>query len=98
MVKEEKTKKEITERHKYCDDCGKEIEYRMACSKTSCEYCKKDLCEKCVAYEASTIGDYREVYCKKCNEIRLQYKPKIDALENEIELLEEERLKAAKST
>jgi superfamily II helicase len=98
MVKEKKVKKEIIEHHKYCDDCGKEIKYGMACSKASCEYCGKDLCEDCVDYEASTMGDYREVYCTKCNGIRLRYKPKIDELENEIERLENERLQVAKSS
>ena len=90
MIKEEKQTQEITIKHKYCDDCGIEIKIDMACSVAKCEICGKDLCNKCIGYEANTMGDYREVYCKKCWEIGTEYRLKIEQLENEIENLSDE--------
>jgi len=90
MVKEEKQTQEITIKHKYCDDCGIEIKRDMACSVAKCEICGKDLCNKCIGHEANTMGDYREVYCKKCWELGTEYRLKIEQLENEIENLSTE--------
>ena len=71
----------------YCDDCGKKINWDLQCSVSRCEYCGKDLCEKCIEIEKSTDGDYREVYCKTCWDIAKPYHKKIDELEGEIENL-----------
>ena len=97
MIKETKILEETIKYQKFCDVCGREVERGMACSKAKCEYCNKDLCGKCVGGEIDTMGDYREVYCAKCNEIRLQYEPKIKALDNEIERLEDEQRQIANS-
>jgi len=69
------TKKVI---RRYCDDCGKEIFWGLACSRSECEYCGKQLCEDCIGHERETSGDYREVYCKTCSDIYKKYKPQID--------------------
>ena len=90
MIKEVKQTQEITIKHKYCDDCGVEIKRDMACSVAKCEICGKDLCNKCIGYEANTMGDYREVYCNKCWELGTEYRLKIEQLENEIEILSTE--------
>jgi len=90
MIKEVKQTQEVTIKHKYCDDCGTEIKRDMACSVAKCEICGKDLCNKCIGHEANTMGDYREVYCKKCWEIGTEYRLKIEQLENEIENLSTE--------
>ena len=80
----------------YCDDCGKKIHWDLQCSVSRCEYCNKDLCEKCVAMEKSTDGDYREVYCKKCWDIVKPYYEKIAKLDDEIEKLYDECEKRCK--
>ena len=64
--------------HRYCDDCGKELNWSLQCSKAVCEYCGKMLCEDCIGYEQETGGDYRIVYCKSCSKIYMKYKPQID--------------------
>jgi len=64
--------------HRYCDDCGKEIFWGLACSRTVCEYCGKQLCPDCIGYERETYGDYREVYCKTCSGIYKKHKPEMD--------------------
>lgn len=71
----------------YCDGCGKKISWDLQCSVSRCEYCGKDLCEKCIAHEISTTGDYREVYCKGCWDIAKPYHEKIADLEDKIETL-----------
>lgn len=89
----------------YCDDCGKELRRKMACSVARCELCGADLCDSCVATEVSTMGDYREVYCNSCVVISEDYKPLIMELEDRIDNLndtmttrcKEARLKIAKS-
>ena len=83
-------KKEIMEPHKYCDVCGNEIRIGLVCSKAKCEYCKKDLCEKCIGHEESSPGDYRIVYCNNCWEIGEKYRPKIEQLNDEICILYKE--------
>ena len=70
-----------------CDDCGKKIHWDLQCSVSRCEYCNKDLCEKCIAIEKPTDGDYREVYCKRCWDIAKPYHEKIVELEVEIDSL-----------
>lgn len=87
MIKEVKETQEITIKHKYCDDCETEIKRGMACSVAMCEICGKDLCNKCIGHEANAMGDYREVYCKKCWKLGTEYRLKIKQLENEIENL-----------
>ena len=87
MIKETKTLKETTERHRYCDDCGKELHWTLACCAAHCQYCKKDLCEKCIGYEESTGGDYRIVYCKTCWELGNDYRPIIEQHEEEVHRL-----------
>jgi hypothetical protein len=90
MIKETKVLKESVVYHKYCDECGKEIPIGLVCSKASCEYCGKDLCDKCIRHEDDTFGDYRTVWCKSCWELGNEYRPKIEELENEIHRLYEE--------
>jgi len=90
MIKENVILKETTIRKKYCDECQSEIKIGLACSKAKCEYCKKDLCEKCIGYEDYSGGDYRIVYCKTCWEIGESYRPTIEKLENKIDELYEE--------
>jgi hypothetical protein len=54
MIKEDKILKETAVTHRYCDECEKELHWGLACSKAQCEYCGKDLCEKCIGHEEST--------------------------------------------
>ena len=92
MIKSIEVTKTIKESHKYCDVCGKEIRKDMACCAARCEYCLKDLCDKCVAGEDSSMGDYRIVYCEKCYDIKMQYQPQIDELESQIDKLNDEMM------
>jgi superfamily II helicase len=87
MIKETKILKEKIEYSKFCDVCGKKIRMDMACSAARCEYCGKDLCEDCIGHEESTDGDYRTVFCKKCNTIGDDYRPLITKLKIEIDEL-----------
>ncbi len=75
---------------KFCDDCGKEIPRGLQCGVAKCEICKADLCDACVAYEESTPGDYREVYCKSCAEIGKPYLERIAEMRAECWRLREE--------
>ena len=90
MIKETKILKEGVERHKFCDICGTEMRLGLACCKAYCQYCRKDLCEKCIGHEESTSGDYRMVYCEKCWELGNEYRPSIEQHENEISRLYDE--------
>jgi predicted nucleic acid-binding Zn ribbon protein len=54
MIKEIKTQQEVIAQHKYCNVCGAEIAQGLACSNAPCEYCRKDLCEKCIGHEDET--------------------------------------------
>lgn len=85
MIKKVEELKTVTINHKYCDICGNEIS--RVYSNIRCEICGKDLCDKCVGYEVNTMGDYREVYCKKCWGLGTEYRSKIELLENQIEIL-----------
>ena len=96
MIKEVEVTEKTIKRYKYCDDCGKKIERSMACSVATCKYCGKDLCDKCVAAEDSTMGDYRTVYCSKCYDIKTEYDKLIEPLENEIERLSDEMIDKCK--
>lgn len=87
MIKETNIKKEVTEWHKYCDVCGKEIDIDLACSAARCEFCGKDLCNKCVGQEYDTTGDYREVFCQQCWDLGVEYRPKIDEFKEKIDEL-----------
>ena len=90
MIKETKTLKETVEKHRYCDECGVELHWSLSCSRATCEYCGKDLCNKCVGHEKYDTGDYRTVYCKTCWELGNDYRPLIEQHENEVDKLYEE--------
>ena len=85
MIREKTVLKEFIERRRFCDVCGDGINITMACSKAKCEYCKKDLCEKCIGHEESSCGDYREVYCQRCWDIGNAYRPTIEEAEAKID-------------
>jgi ribosomal protein S27E len=72
LIEEIPTTKQVVKR--YCDDCGKEIYRDLACTRAECEFCGKHLCNKCIAFERDTSGDYREVYCRSCSNIYNKYK------------------------
>ena len=92
MIKE--TKKivatEWTEKHKYCDVCQTEVEIGLSSFKAVCNYCKKDLCEKCIKHEEETWGDYRIVYCEECWGKGYKYRPDIGEHQDEIRRLYKE--------
>lgn len=96
MIKKEKTTKEITIKHKYCDDCGIKININMSYIATKCEICGKDLCYKCIGHEDYNSGDYRTVYCNKCWSIGEPYRQKIKELENKIDDLNDEWINKCK--
>lgn len=85
-----KVTKEIMEPHRYCDVCGEEIEIHLACCKTNCVYCGKDLCENCIAHQEKLWSDTRIVYCKKCWALGEGFRPEIGNLQNKIESLYQE--------
>lgn len=89
MIKEEKVLEEKILRERFCDDCGKQVFWELACAKAQCEICEKDLCEHCIGYEESN-GDYRKVYCKRCWAIGDPYRQKIAELEIQIDNLYDE--------
>lgn len=64
--------------HRYCDDCGKELNWALACSARVCRFCKKQLCIDCIGHEREGGGDYHEVYCKTCSGIYQKHKQNID--------------------
>jgi predicted nucleic acid-binding Zn ribbon protein len=43
MIKKVEENIKIVKNHKYCDDCGKDINHGLACSDAKCEICGKDL-------------------------------------------------------
>ena len=85
MYKKVTVNKEVTETLRYCDICGALIARGLACSVAQCEYCKKDLCDKCVGHEGYSSGDYRVVYCKECWDIGETHRETIEYLEKLIE-------------
>jgi len=92
MIKETKkiVEMEHTEKHKYCDVCETEIRIGLSCSKAVCEYCKKDLCEKCIGHEEETWGDFRIVWCQDCWNKGYKYRPLIGEHKDEIQRLYKE--------
>ena len=90
MIKEKTILKEHTVRQKYCDVCETQIPKGLACWRAHCEYCGKDLCDKCIGHEEETGGDYRIVYCKTCWEIGDEYRPLILELDIKISNLYKE--------
>lgn len=72
-----------------CDDCGKGIHHDLACSVAVCEICNADLCERCIALETQTMGDYREVYCLGCHILIKDNNDKILQLRDEADKAEE---------
>jgi len=87
MIKTLQTREEVITQYKYCDICGAEIKPALACSNAICEYCGKDLCEQCIGYEEETGADYRVMWCKRCWNIGICYRPKIEELHKEVEIL-----------
>ena len=87
MFKEKTVVRNVTIKTYHCDVCGKRLHRKLQCSQAICEYCGKELCDKCVANEMSTDGDYRETYCEKCWNIAKPYHDKINTLEDEMERL-----------
>lgn len=87
MIKEVEVTEKVIKKHRYCDVCGTEIKKSLACSNATCNYCKKDLCNDCVAEEEDTYGDYRTVYCKRCSDIKKEYEELMEPYRNEIEKL-----------
>lgn len=70
----------------YCDVCGAEMSSRPECS-LHCEYCRRVLCNSCVAYEETGSIIYRIVWCKDCWEQGEEYRPEIRGLQDRIEKL-----------
>jgi len=89
---------EVSRYDKICDICQVKIKQDMACSTARCEYCGKDLCEKCIGVEKNTTGDYREVYCGRCAVILSKYQPLIDKLEAEVERLYDECIRECRNS
>jgi hypothetical protein len=90
MIKTTTILVEEKEHHKFCDDCGVEIPIGLACGVAKCAYCGKDLCNKCIAHEDESWGDYRgTLWCKKCWEIGEEFRPLINSAQEEIESLYE---------
>lgn len=85
MIKESEVTKTFKERHRHCDECG--VQITTMYSRSVCEYCGKDLCRRCIGHEDDSIGDYSTVYCRNCWEIGEFYRPTIEALESNIEVL-----------
>ena len=79
----------VTKIQKFCDTCGTEIKRDMACTVAKCEICGNDICEKCIAHEDGSTGDYRTVYCAKCWERGVEYRKMITFHENMAEELYE---------
>jgi len=52
----------------YCGECGAEIKRFGRKSQLKCEYCKKYLCENCIAHQEK-YDELIIVFCKKCYEI-----------------------------
>ena len=75
--------KEVEETHKFCDLCGQEVPFGLACSRATCELCRADLCEDCIGHESESYGDYRTVWCKVCWDIGEPYRKKIEDLKDE---------------
>lgn len=84
VIKTLKAIKEVDERHKFCDVCGKELDMNLACYSAKCMYCGKDLCEEHIGHEEDTSGDYRVVYCENCWQLGELYRPRIEKLQNEV--------------
>lgn len=87
MYKETTEQKEVKVRRKYCDVCGNEINYDLACTSATCGICGDDLCEDCIGHEIDTSGDYRSVRCKNCWSIGEKYRPEIKELEARVQKL-----------
>lgn len=83
MIKKEQITHVSTVDHIYCDDCNNKIRKGYSNS-TSCEICKKDLCQSCVEH-VEYDGDYSTVYCKNCWTIGEEYRNLIAIHEGEIE-------------
>lgn len=50
-------------------------------------YCGKDLCNRCVEHEEETCYDSRDVWCKRCWDIGMCYRLKIEELNKGAETL-----------
>ena len=87
VIKTLKAIKEVEERHKFCDVCGKELDMNLACYSAKCMYCGKDLCEEHIGHEEDTPEDYRFVYCEQCWKLGESYRPVINKLQEDITVL-----------
>lgn len=90
MIHEYEVKETVKHHKRTCDMCNVEIKRGMACSVARCEICGIDLCDKCVAHEDYSTGDYRTCYCSRCWNIGSQFRYKIKQHEDEVENLYEE--------
>ena len=91
MIKETKTTKTIdaVTKSRFCDDCGKDITHTHSYMSSTCILCGKDICHECVGHEEYN-GDYPEVHCNSCWSIGEYYRNKIQELEDEIDMLNNE--------
>ncbi len=61
MLKEVTFQKEITEKHIFCDICGKDTNRTGDLSLNRCIHCKKDLCEECMKF--TIPKDWNHILC-----------------------------------
>lgn len=94
IVEEVQTTQKVVKR--YCDDCSAELHWTMGCERRICEVCGKMLCNKCVAEEVESGGDYHIVYCKSCTDIYKKYKLELDRLDEIRAILTEQYRAEAK--
>jgi hypothetical protein len=92
MIKETKKLKTqlVTEKHRYCDDCGEKINESVYHSRIHCNICKKDLCSKCIGHKENDGSDYTDYFCKDCWSTGEPYRKKIQEHEDAIDKLNEE--------
>lgn len=90
MIKESKVQYEMTEYHRFCDECGEEITTGLGFSIAKCIYCNKELCGKCITHEDSNQSTHRIVYCKTCWNVGEEYRPTIEELNSRIQDLYKE--------
>ena len=87
MIKTEKVLKETEVKRRFCDLCGVELHWGLACSVARCTICKRDLCESCagMGHEENDCCDYRTVWCESCWDIGAPHLKEIERLGKEID-------------
>ena len=85
MIKTEKQMKEVEVSRRFCDFCGVELHWALACSVARCTICKREMCESCVGHEENDGSDYRTVWCESCWGIGVPHLKEIERLEKEID-------------